>query len=231
MARILLIADVHSNWPALKALLADAGRVDFIIHAGDTIGYGPYPNECASYLREHGNVNVMGNHDYAVVSGDYTGFGDNADLVLRWTDEVITAQNLKYLSNLGDTWVGDVFGVKVGVVHGGLSNPLNEFIHPYSDENLVDSYFKKMGVKLLITGHVHQMFVRELASGYLINPGGAGQPRDNNPQPSYIIIYIENGEITRIEPHRFNYPIEEFQIKQSAEKLPSVFAERLFNGR
>jgi putative phosphoesterase len=231
MVRVLLIADVHSNWPALKAMQEDVVTADFIIHAGDTIGYGPYPNEVINWLRDHADVNVMGNHDYSVVSSNYSGFGNNSQIVLKWTDDMITAKNLKYLSNLKDTWTGDVFGIKFGVVHGGLSDPYNEFIHPYTEESIVKSYFQKLGVKVLVTGHVHQLFVRQLNSNYHINPGAIGQPRDNTPQPSYVLLTIENNEIKKIEPRRFNYNIDEYRDKVLAEKLPRIFADRLYEGR
>ncbi len=231
MTRVLLIADAHSNWPALKALHEDVGSVEFVIHAGDSIGYGPFPNEVIGWMRKHADVNVVGNHDYVIISGNYSGFGDNSQIVLKWTDELITAQNLRYLSNLKDVWTGSVGGVKFGVVHGGLTDPHNEFIHPYTNESLINDYFKRLGVNVLVTGHVHQLFVREFSSGLLINPGSLGQPRDGNPQPSYVLLNVDGGRITKIEPHRFNYNIDEFKDKLLSEKLPSVFATRLYEGR
>ncbi len=231
MVRVLLIADAHSNWPSLSAMHSEVGNADFIIHAGDSIGYGPFPNEVVDWMKSNANVNVMGNHDYAVVAGNYSDFGANAQIVLRWTDEVITAKNLKYLSNLKDVWTGDVFGVRFGVVHGGLSDPHNEFIHPYADESLLRNYFDKLGVQVLVTGHVHQLFVRQVDDNLLINPGGLGQPRDNNPMPSYVLVTIEGGRIIRVEPHRFNYNIDAYKEKILKEKLPPIFAERLYQGR
>lgn len=221
------MADVHSNFPSLKALESDAGFADFVIHAGDSIGYFPFPDECVSWLREHADVNVMGNHDYALVSGDFKGFSPESYRVLAWTDQALSAVNLRYLSNLKDSWVGEVGGVKIGVVHGGLSNPLNEFIHAYSDEGLINGYMQKMGVKVLVTGHVHQMFVRQVKEGLLINPGSVGQPRDGNPNPSYVLLDINNGKVETIMPKRFRYDISLVESKMSNEMLPRVFTERL----
>ncbi|MBD3312114.1 YfcE family phosphodiesterase, partial [archaeon] len=217
---VLLIADVHANYPALQAMAADAGPVDFTIHAGDSIGYYPFPDECISWLRNNTDVNVMGNHDYALVSGDYKGFSNEAYSVLSWTDQNISASNLRYLSNLKDTWTGDVGGVKFGVVHGGLSDPYNEFIHPASDESLVNGYFEKLGVSVLVTGHVHQMFVRQFKKGLLINPGSIGQPRDQNPNPSYVLLEVNNGRVETVMPKRFSYDISQVEAKMKAEMLP-----------
>jgi len=228
--RVLICADVHANLPALKAMEADAGYADFVIHAGDSIGYYPFPDECVTWLREHADVNVMGNHDYALVSNELRGFSRESQATLSWTDQHLSALNLRYLSNLKDNWVGDVGGAKFGVIHGGVSDPHNEFIQPHSDETLINSYFKKLGVKVLVTGHVHQLFVRQLKDGLLINPGSVGQPRDRNPNPSYVLLDVNNGSVETIMPKRFKYDIAQVENKMTAEMLPKMFTETLKRG-
>ena len=43
MPRIAIISDIHSNMPALNAVIKDIGeqRVDSIFCLGDVVGYGP----------------------------------------------------------------------------------------------------------------------------------------------------------------------------------------------
>jgi len=50
--RIGLISDVHSNLPALQAVLDDMRSVDAVWCLGDIVGYGPFPNECIDLLRQ-----------------------------------------------------------------------------------------------------------------------------------------------------------------------------------
>ena len=50
--RVLIVSDVHSNFVALETVLAVAGSYDQLWNLGDTIGYGPRPNECARLVRE-----------------------------------------------------------------------------------------------------------------------------------------------------------------------------------
>ena len=224
------MADVHGNWPALQALEQDAGHADFVIHAGDSVGYNPFAEECVNWLKAHADVNVMGDHDYALVNTDYKGFSREAVNVLSWTDQHISAINLRYLSNLQDTWVGEVGGVKFGVVHGGLTNPLREAVHAGSAEGLLDGYLKKLGVKVLVVGHLHQLFVRQLKDGLVINPGSVGQPRDQNPNPSYVILEVDKGNVLSINPRRFKYDLSKVETKINAEMLPKVLIERLKRG-
>jgi calcineurin-like phosphoesterase family protein len=49
-----LISDIHSNLPALEAVLADIERredVGAIYHLGDLVGYAPWPNETSPSWR------------------------------------------------------------------------------------------------------------------------------------------------------------------------------------
>jgi len=49
------ITDIHSNLPALEAVLADMAQrgVDATYHLGDLVGYAPWPNETVELLRQH----------------------------------------------------------------------------------------------------------------------------------------------------------------------------------
>ena len=69
--RYALISDVHSNLPALEAVLADldALGIDEVYCLGDVVGYGPDPTACADLVRERAWVTVKGNHDEALIHG------------------------------------------------------------------------------------------------------------------------------------------------------------------
>ena len=47
--KILLISDLHGNWPALQAVLAAEPEVDQILCLGDLVNYGPQPAECVRW--------------------------------------------------------------------------------------------------------------------------------------------------------------------------------------
>jgi predicted phosphodiesterase len=45
--RVLVLSDIHANLTALQAVLEDAkGDYDAVWCLGDTVGYGPEPDEC-----------------------------------------------------------------------------------------------------------------------------------------------------------------------------------------
>ena len=68
-----ILADIHGNFQALQAVLADLARIgaDEVLSLGDNIGYGPEPEEVVRVLRQQGVVSVMGNHDLALFIRSY----------------------------------------------------------------------------------------------------------------------------------------------------------------
>ena len=63
--KILLISDIHSNWAALQAVVAQES-FDVCLCAGDVVDYGTDPKPCVDWVREHAAVCIRGNHDHAV---------------------------------------------------------------------------------------------------------------------------------------------------------------------
>ena len=50
--RYLILSDLHANWEALTAVLADAKqRYDTILCCGDVVGYGADPNRMTDWVR------------------------------------------------------------------------------------------------------------------------------------------------------------------------------------
>lgn len=65
MPTIAILADIHSNLIAFKAVLKDVMKsgAERIIFLGDIVGYGSHPAECVDLVRKLGGECVMGNHD------------------------------------------------------------------------------------------------------------------------------------------------------------------------
>jgi predicted phosphodiesterase len=62
--RIALFSDVHSNVPALEAVLDDIAEVgiDARYVLGDLVGYAPWPDEVLERLQAERIPAVMGNY-------------------------------------------------------------------------------------------------------------------------------------------------------------------------
>jgi predicted phosphodiesterase len=74
-----ILADIHANYQALKAVEQDATHVARKLQAdslhfvilGDVVDYGPQPNECMNWVTRHADIVVQGNHDMDVADSVY----------------------------------------------------------------------------------------------------------------------------------------------------------------
>ncbi|HJP88473.1 MAG TPA: metallophosphoesterase family protein [Candidatus Limnocylindrales bacterium] len=240
--RIALISDIHSNLPALDAVLAAAGEVDAIWHLGDVVGYGPDPDGVVARLQELGAVGVRGNHDAAAVGGsEIDWFNPDARRAMEWTRSTISEATLAWLTALPKRRRE----TGCDLVHGSPREPLWEYIttSAVARENLT---FMGATISLCLHGHTHVPVAWledgkgvELVRGKrgrrleldgrraLLNPGSVGQPRDGDPDASFAILDLEAGAF---EWHRAPYDIRAVQAAMKAAGLPGSLASRLGAG-
>jgi predicted phosphodiesterase len=241
--RYLVISDIHSNLAALNAVIADAGTFDRIWCLGDLTGYGPDPNECLDRLREFPLTTLAGNHDWAVLGRlDLDEFNRDARSACLWTRQRLTPANREYLDSL------PVFVEEAGytLVHASPSEPVEEYV---LDSLTAEYNFDRFDTPVCLVGHSHwpvAFMQPEGASGlcvqvrapyfqpfkfnggkWLINPGSVGQPRDGNPDASYAILGLEEGQW---EYRRVAYSVEETQRKMKQYRLPLRLIDRLTHG-
>ncbi|KKR32787.1 MAG: Calcineurin-like protein phosphoesterase [Candidatus Gottesmanbacteria bacterium GW2011_GWC2_39_8] len=242
-----IISDVHSNLEALEAALKRINeiRVDEILCIGDIVGYNANPNECVEIIRDLGIKSIMGNHDRACAGlEEPTFFNEYAQEAVFWTRKHITTGNLNYLKSLEDS---HVIRDELLIVHGSPRDP-DEYIFgkQAAAENL--RYLKKHYKNIFICfyGHTHvkALYALEekpetiskspdgivLSKGvnFLINPGSIGQPRDNDPRSSFLIV---DSEKLLIRYEAVLYDIEKTASKIIESGLPMFLAERLYVGR
>ena len=106
-----LISDVHSNLPALEAVLADIGArsdVTTTYHLGDLVGYAPWPNETVELIRSRGIAGVAGNYD-STVGTDYKHCGcryedprqeELSHISYGWTRQHVSPSTKQFLAGL-----------------------------------------------------------------------------------------------------------------------------------
>ncbi|MEN8262318.1 MAG: metallophosphoesterase family protein [Nitrospirota bacterium] len=242
MTAYAVISDVHANLEALHAVLEklEKANVDRILFLGDSVGYGPNPNECTEELKDRSAVFIAGNHDWAAVGkNDSASFNIHAKTAIDWTRELLTAENREYLAArplTAELEEDDIF-----LVHGSPYEP-QKWHYLYSEYDTVDnfSHFKE---KICFVGHSHVPFIAEYPGRgtvsfhdnitkiktdcrYIVNAGSIGQPRDGNPEAAYVILRDR-----AIEIKRTSYDIVLTQNKMKKAGLPSYLIDRLSEGR
>lgn len=254
--RVLIISDVHANLTALDEVLADAENLtwlgqrgfDVVWSIGDIVGYGPRPNECIDRLRQFdGHLRVAGNHDWAALGRlDIEDFNPEAKRMVVWTQKELNSLSLAYLRQLPDRPLieGDFT-----ITHGSPRQPVWEYIHTVG---IARDNFEHFATPYCIVGHTHvpriyrldadpetgrarctahaPVYDRDIALGnhrLLLNPGSVGQPRDNDPRASYVLLDTEQ-KIWRFR--RLAYAYEITQANMRAAGLPERLIARLAYG-
>ena len=85
---------------------------------------------------------------------------------------------------------------------------------------------KKADADLLIFGHTHKPFRRELDGQVIINAGSVGKPKDDNPQTGFVLIDVGETEI-KSRFIRLDYDVEKVASAIIKAGLPPLFAEKL----
>lgn len=208
--KILILADVHSNWPALQAI---EERFDVCLFTGDLVDYATEPLPCLRWMREHATVVVRGNHDHAVAhgvpihgEGGYRGLAA-ATRPLHW--KMLEPTDIDYLVRMPVTRHCSLDGFSFYLVHGTPRDPLDEYLA--GNEEAWAARLSSIEADFVCVGHTHLPFHLQLERTQLINPGSVGQPRDGDPRCSYAVI--ENG---RVEIRRVPYDIDA-TLKQMQE--------------
>lgn len=226
--KIGVIADIHSNLSAFKAVLEDMPRVDQIVCAGDLVGYAAEPNEVVDLAKSKRLQVVMGNHDYAAVTRDARGFNPLAAQAALWTADKLTIENFKFLSNLPTHLKLSFAKQKLYLVHGSPRDPLNEYIFPDVPNPELAQVVKNVNADVLVLGHTHVPMSRMMLGRLVVNPGGVGQPRDRNPNASYAVLTL--GKKIWVEHRRVKYDTGDVAKKIKIAGLPEELAARLFFG-
>jgi putative phosphoesterase len=227
--RILVVSDIHANWPALAAIEEPH---DVCLCLGDLVDYGPDPTLCVRWAMDHADYAIRGNHDHGVAQGvEVTGehgyrYLTRVSRPLMW--DALGPEERRYLLQLPLTQRITLDGQRFLLVHGTPRDPLDEYL--LKDRDTWARQLQNIDADIVCVGHSHMQFQLQIDKVVVLNPGSVGLPRDGNPRAAYAVI--EDG---KIELKRVAYPVEETiaRIESSAlpERAKQMFSHCLRNGR
>lgn len=245
--KTLIISDLHSNEPALRAVLRRTMRkgIARILCMGDFVGYGGQPNQVVDEIRQlRGKKHyIRGNHDRVAIGADSgEGFNDAAKSAALWTRTRLSRANMGFLTKLplGPVAVDE----QILMCHGSPFDEDEYMFSEYDAFNVFNSHVHR----LIFFGHTHlpsffvmrddgavsgwlirepMSFKLEQGGRYLINPGSVGQPRDRNPYAAFA-IYDEKRQTVHF--HRVKYEIWKAQQPILDAGLPRILSDRLLVG-
>jgi predicted phosphodiesterase len=239
--KFAIFGDIHGNYEALQAVLADAASKGCTHHIclGDIVGYGADPAACLETVQALACPTVKGNHDEGAANQsrleDLNPLAQNA---LLWTRNQLSAEQRAWLSEL--KLVRQVRDFTI--VHATLDSP-SAWAYVTNRFDAMAS-FSYQFTQLCFYGHTHspRIFERDdtvrgarglevaiqRGTKYFINAGSVGQPRDGDWRSAYAIYDVAEQTVSI---HRVEYDIDHAQQKILDAGLPPLLAERLSLGR
>ena len=238
--RIAIFSDLHGNSAATEAVLAaiDAEAPDAVYNLGDLVGYGARPNETIRLIRERAIPTIMGNYDDGVgfdrddCGCAYTDKDEEArgQESLFWTRAVTTPENKAYLRTLLPEIRFEAEGKRFRLVHGSPRR-MNEYLFADRDPRTLARIARGAEADVLVFGHTHKPWVREIENVLFINDGSVGKPKDGDPRAAWALLTVETGQPVRVAIRRVPYDVATMAAAiRAAAGLPDHFARDIETG-
>lgn len=238
--RIAIFSDLHGNSAATAATLAaiDAQAPDAIYCLGDLVGYGACPNETIEIIREREIPTIMGNYDDGVgFDRDDCGcaYKDKdqearGQASLMWSRRVTTEDNKAYLRMLEREIRFEIEGVRFRLVHGSPRR-MNEYLFEDRDPRSLARIARSADCDVLVFGHTHRPWKREIGGVLFVNEGSAGKPKDGDSRAAWALFEVAAGKPVNAEIRRVAYDIPSMAAAiRAADGLPDHYAHDLETG-
>ena len=223
--KVAIISDIHANHLALEAVVNEFNKynVEFILVAGDLIGYYYWPNKVIDLIMADNRFHcIRGNHErmlkealenQSVLLKYRKKYGSGFDVCI----DLLNDKQMNWLLALPET-----LSLKIGdsdffISHGSMSSDDEYIYQDTSLQKLKANYSKK---KFTIFGNTHYPFIHNYNRKFLINPGSIGQPRDLSSMASYVILDLETDVI--------QFKRKKFEINQIIEKVKKYDPDMLY---
>jgi len=181
--RVAVISDVHTNVAALTAVLADieASEPDLIVSCGD-LTWGSEPDRTIAIMRGLGDraLFVRSNGERAVLE---IAAGQRAAERPReqWVPTRHSAESVSFVAAVPFSIVVEITGLgPVRFCHGSPRSD-HELVTPGTPAERFSELCAGIDEQILVTGHTHMQFDRQVAGRRSVNPGSVGLPYHEGP--------------------------------------------------
>jgi putative phosphoesterase len=177
--RVAALYDVHGNLPAVEAVLAEVevAGVDAIVLGGD-FAAGPRGPEVVDRLRALGERAhfLSGNAEREMLEPRYLADDPGAAERLGFVRDRLGPDGIEFLRTLPATVALDVDGLgRVLFCHGSPRTDMEVLTRATPEERLRDA-LGGVDADVVVCGHTHMQFRRELDRYTVVNAGSVGMP-------------------------------------------------------
>ena len=243
VARVAIISDVHGNRPAFKAVLAEVDRrgpFDTLVGGGDYAFGGAFPDDSLALVVERGLTCVRGNTDEWIIEAATNGrqpahgyepeqaHSELLRSVDAWAAARLSDDHRRLLANLPVSWeTTGPSGQTLAFVH---STPwsTHPVILPDAPEEMARRMLDAAGAQMLLYGHIHYAYTRQVDDRTLACVGSVGMPFDGDWRPCFAVAEDDGAgwsvEHVRVEYDREPYlaALLESGVPNAAEFISSI---------
>ncbi|HEU5380750.1 MAG TPA: metallophosphoesterase family protein [Ktedonobacteraceae bacterium] len=226
--KIVALYDIHSNLPALDAVLQEVKqeRPDLILIGGDMVP-GPMPRAVLERLLDLGEAVhfLRGNCEREVVAA-FDGFpfppgmSEETREATRWTARQLTRSQRDFLAGLPEQASLSVDGLGEVLFCHGSPRSDEELITAATPEERLRALLVGTRQQVIVCGHTHMQFDRSIDGKRIVNAGSVGMPY-GEAGAYWLLLGPE------IQLRRTRYDLEEAaaRIRASGYPLAQDFAE------
>jgi putative phosphoesterase len=185
-----IISDLHCNHRALDEALRLMGDVDALLCLGDSIYDFRFSNEVVRILKQRDALVIQGNHE----EGFFGPQGERAR-GQPWIDgglaDWLAARPHRQRLAIG--------GKRLLLVHSTPWEPRGQYVFPHHADAL--ERFAEAEADIVLYGHTHHQLVRRVGRVLVVNPGSAGEARDqrNSRQLSCAVLDTASEEVAILD--------------------------------
>jgi predicted phosphodiesterase len=204
--RIAIVSDLHGNRSALDAIVRDLGATapDLVLHGGDLADGGSSPVEVVDRVRDLGWPGIAGNTDemlfdpaafdaFAAQLPHLQGLWGVIGEMAEFTRQSLGSERIAWLRSLTRRYDED----GMSLVHATPDSLWRAPAHNAPDAEF--EVYRQLGKPLVVYGHIHRPFVRQVGGLTVANTGSAGLSYDGDSRASYLLIDDGVPAIRRVE--------------------------------
>lgn len=237
--RLAIISDIHGNLPALKTVLEDieTRAIDQVICLGDLVDFAPWPNEVINLIRSQKIMTIMGNHDERIaldqpivpLAKHSAAETHDRNRAINHSKEVVTADNKQYLASLPRKIMLQFEDITLFCTHASPES-IDEYLYEDEDD-LLAQRLQDSDADVLIVGHTHFSFIKDIAGKKVINAGSVGRSKEPDRKACYVIIDIQAGAGISAVLIKLPYPVQETINAIYNSEIPDIYADLLTGKR
>ena len=226
--RVAALYDIHGNFSALEAVLAEVDRlgIERIVVGGDVV-WGPEPVPTLERLMRLGSRArfIRGNADREVADWkpDPRRAVDEVEVVTRWCRTQLNVGQRAFLGTLPERVSLDVPGLGAVLFCHGSPRRDDEAIHAWTSEEQIAPMVAAVAEATILCGHTHAAFDRQVAGKRIVNAGSVGLNYGDG--ASWVLLGPD------IELRRTGYDVSAAiaRVRRSGVPDPESFADHLLH--